>query len=108
MKRKRGVAEVDVIKRDAIERFCPVTSSGKKSQSEARKIEKWVDAFAEAMNGETPYKTVDEAVAALAPIAITLFGFIFRYALRKLAIAVIRFAWSRWNDPVSVTVGYSQ
>lgn len=105
MKRKRSVVECYSIKADAIERFCPVTSNGKKSSREAEKIAAWVDSFTTKMNSDKPYETVDEAVEALAPIAITLFGFMFRWAIRKLAIAVIKFSWSRWHEPVSVTVG---
>ena len=105
MKRCRGVKEVDSIKRDAIEKFCPVASSEKRRSSESVKIERWVDGFSRTMNSDAPYKTVDEAVDAIAPIAITLLGFVFRYAMRQLAIAVIKFVWARWHEPLSITVG---
>lgn len=105
MRRKRGVKEVDSIKREAIEKFCPVASSEKRRSSESVKIERWVDVFSQTMNSDSPYRTVDEAIAAIAPIAITLLGFVFRYAIRQLAIAVIKFVWARWHEPVSITVG---
>ena len=59
MKRKRSVVECYSIKADAIERFCPVTSNGKKSSREAEKIAAWVESFAKKMNRDKPYETVE-------------------------------------------------
>lgn len=108
-RRKRGVKEVESIKREAVEKFCPVASNGKRGSTESKRVSGWVDAFAKEMNGDAPYQNVDEAVNAIAPIAITFLGFVFRYAIRKLAIAVIKFCWEKWSEPVVVTTsaGYT-
>ena len=56
--------------------------------------------FLNRMSSDTPFKTEEEAIAALAPVAV----WIFRWALRKIAIEVIRYLWARLERTSAVTV----
>ena len=91
---------------DAVVTFCPIVAGSAKTGSKpVRKNEKTVrlygQRFLDRMNGDSPFQSEEEAIATLAPVAI----WIFRWALRQLAIQVIRYLWSRWQaKATNVTV----
>ena len=87
---------------DAVNELCPRT--GEKDAAVADKREKTVrrygGRFLDRMQGEAKFSSEEEAVAALAPIAI----WVFRWALRQLAIRAIRYLWKRMHVPEQVVV----
>jgi len=90
---------------DAVVTLCPMVSAGKKPggkpvrRNEAT-VRKYGTRFLGVMSSDAPFKTEEEAIAALAPVAI----WIFRFALRQLAIQVIKYLWARLETRSSVTV----
>jgi hypothetical protein len=90
---------------DAVDRLCPVVSAAAKPggnpvrKNEAA-VRRYGAAFLNRMSSDAPFKTEEEAIAALAPIAI----WFFRWALRQLAIQVIQYLWNRINRSEPVTV----
>lgn len=91
---------------DAVVTFCPMVSAatkpgGKPVRKNEVAVRKYGAAFLNRMSSDAPFKTEEEAIAALSPVAI----WIFRWALRQLAIQVIKYLWSRINrkDPVTVS-----
>lgn len=90
---------------DAVVTFCPMVSAaakpgGKPVRRNEASVRKYGGKFLDRMSSDAPFKTEDEAIAALAPVAI----WIFRWALRQLAIQVIQYLWMRIQKPSSVTV----
>lgn len=90
---------------DAVVTFCPMVSAaakpgGKPVRKNEATVRKYGSRFLDRMSSDAPFKTEDEAIAALAPIAI----WIFRWAIRQLAIQVIKYLWMRIQKPTAVTV----
>ncbi len=90
---------------DAVATLCPIVSAGKKPSGKPVRrneasVRKYGTQFLSRMLSDTPFKTEDEAIAALAPVSI----WIFRFALRQIAIQVIKYLWARLETKSSVTV----
>lgn len=96
---------VNSLLEDAVVTLCPMISaaakpSGKPLRRNEAHVRKYGTQFLNRMSGDAPFKTEEEAIAALAPIAI----WFFRWAIRQLAIQVIKYLWMRIQKPSSVTV----
>lgn len=61
-----------------------------------QKVNRLCDQFFSAMESDSPYQTDEDAIQALAPIAVWFFG----WAARQFAIAVLRWLWNRWHEDV--------
>lgn len=90
---------------DAVDTFCPMVSAaakpnGKPVRRSESTVRKYGSRFLDRMSSDAPFKTEEEAVATLAPVAI----WIFRWAIRQLAIQVIKYLWMRIQKSQSVTV----
>lgn len=90
---------------DAVVSLCPMISaatkpSGKPVRQNEASVRKYGTKFLDRMSSDAPFETEEEAIAALAPVAV----WIFRWALRQLAIQVIRYLWMRLQKSNSVTV----
>jgi len=90
---------------DAVVTLCPMVSDAAKlGRKPVRKnestVRKYGGKFLDRMSSDAPFKTEEEAIYALAPVAI----WIFRWAIRQLAIQVIKYLWMRIQKPNSVTV----
>ena len=60
-----------------------------------RKALRYCDAFCVKMQSREPFATPDEAVAALAPVAVWFIG----WAARQFAIMIIKALWHHWHQP---------
>jgi hypothetical protein len=56
-------------------------------------VEGLCDRFITRMQSDRPFRTEDEAIQSMAPIL----AYLFWWAARQLAIAVIRYMWRHWN-----------
>jgi hypothetical protein len=59
-----------------------------------KKARRYCAAFAAKMQSSEPFQSVDEAVQALAPVAIWFFG---RVA-RRFAIMILKALWRHWHS----------
>lgn len=92
--------ELNRLRSEAVFRFCmplgakPTDLDRLMHVNERRSVEKWFNRFAVRMNSSRPFESPEEAIAAIAPAAFWIFG----WAARQLAMAVIRFLWDRWHS----------
>ncbi len=87
------------LKNAVIMEFCtPNGSAGPKelleNEKRRRRVDRWCDKFIDGMLGPKPYQSEEEAIGAIAPVAVWFIG----WAVRQLAIAVLRSLWKRWNE----------
>lgn len=60
-----------------------------------RRAKRYCEAFCAKMQTVEPFATPDEAVAALAPVAVWFIG----WAARQFAIMIIKALWHHWHQP---------
>ncbi len=96
-RRTRSKSELYAIQAEAMLQFATTTGfageivSDKKRQ---KKVAGYCGSFFKQMNSDKPFETPEEAVAALAPIAVWFIG----WAARQFAIMVIKWLWNRWHS----------
>lgn len=66
-----------------------------KSIRKAERAQKYCSAFCVKMQSREPFATPEEAVAALAPVAVWFIG----WAARQFAIMIIKALWHHWHQP---------
>jgi hypothetical protein len=94
--RDRGEVALWNIRNEAVLQFAVSNGAGGRpitDRAKVKKVSRYCDRFFDAMQSEAPFRSADEAVSALAPIAVWFIG----WAARQFAIAVIRFLWERWH-----------
>ena len=84
----------DAVLAEVIPVACVHDENGRRSQKE-RKAKRYCDAFCVKMQSREPFATPDEAVAALAPVAVWFIG----WAARQFAIMIIKALWHHWHQP---------
>lgn len=96
----KSSGELNRLRSAAVFQFCtPLTGQSSHSErlnhvNERRKVERYCNRFFVRMNSSQPFETPEDAIAAIAPVAVWFIG----WAARQLAIAVIRFLWDRWHS----------
>jgi len=92
----------DRLLNDVVNELCPRTGNAKPARSKSREktVRLYGERFLDRMAGNTPYKTEEEAISAMAPIAIWLF----RWALRQIVIQVVRYLWKALSTPPVVII----
>jgi hypothetical protein len=87
---------------DAVNALCPRTGDNAfpGSGSREKTIRRYGGRFLDRMHSDNKFASEEDAIAALAPIAI----WVFRWALRQLAIQAIRYLWKRMHVPEQVVV----
>lgn len=84
---------------DVQREVCPLSagagaSARRKHAKDLEATERHCRRFAALMESDAPFETVDDAIMALAPIAVWFIG----WAARQLAILVIKAIWRRWTN----------
>jgi hypothetical protein len=87
---------------DAVNELCPRTGNNASTSpgSRERTIRRYGGRFMDRMHGDNKFASEEDAIAALAPVAI----WVFRWALRQLVIQAIRYLWKRMHVPEPVVV----
>lgn len=84
----------DAVLAEVIPVACVHDENGRRSQKE-RRAKRYCDAFCAKMQSREPFATPEEAVAALAPVAVWFIG----WAARQFAIMIIKALWHHWHQP---------
>lgn len=90
--------EVDQIIDSVLDDICPPVVGASDAYRAARysrrnKAVSYCMNFSDTMQGNAPFATEDEAIQALAPVAVWFIG----WAARQFAIFVIKSLWRRWH-----------
>lgn len=99
----RSPGELNRLRSAAVFTFCcPLSASASHTErlshvNERRKVERYCNRFFVRMNSSRPFESPEEAISAIAPIAVWFVG----WAARQFAIAVIHFLWARWHSGTS-------
>lgn len=101
---KKTESELNQIIGDVMGVACPAERVGSQAHliEQDRKRERakrYCYRFASHMQSDMPYQSEAEAITALAPVAVWIFG----WAARQFAIYVIKLIWNAWHkSPSSV------
>lgn len=95
MKNAAKVARVTAaVLQEVLPVACVHDSDGRRWQKE-KKAKRYCDAFCAKMQTVEPFATPEEAIQALAPVAVWFIG----WAARKFAIMIIKALWHHWQQP---------
>ncbi len=97
--RTNSASDLMNLKNSVLMEFCSINgNAGPKEILEndrrRKRVEKWCDKFIDRMLSADPFKTEEEAINGIAPVL----SFLFWWAARQLAIAVVRSLWRRWSE----------
>lgn len=95
---RNDVLEQVVLAEDLSRCSSPSERSAKRAERAKRvaKANGLIDRFVLRQVSDEPFETPEQAIQALAPIAVWIFG----YLARQFAIMVIRAVWDSWNRRV--------
>lgn len=96
----RSQAEIETLLSGVINDACPpcysVDSKARRKRIKERELAVMYCArFSDRMQSHAPYRSRDEAIQKLAPVAVWFLG----WAARQFAIAIIKLLWERWHEP---------
>lgn len=95
----KSTGELNRLRSAAVFTFCePLSASASPLQrlnhtNERRSVERYCNRFFARMNSSRPFESPEEAISAIAPVAVWIFG----WAARQFAMAVLHFLWARWH-----------
>lgn len=94
MKKTKVERVTSAVLREVIPVAC-VNDSYAAYDRKTRRAQRYCVAFCTKMQSREPFATPDEAVAALAPVAVWFIG----WAARQFAIMIIKALWHHWHQP---------
>lgn len=86
------------IRRNVMQRVIPVAGTSaadhQRQAAQIRQANKYCDSFFDQQEFGSPFETEQDAVNAMAPIAVWFIG----WAARQFAIMVIKALWREWSN----------
>jgi len=86
------------IRRNVMQRVIPVAAASaadrKRQAAQIRDANKYCDSFFDQQEFGSPFKCEQEAIKAMAPLAVWFIG----WAARQFAIMVIKALWREWSN----------